>query len=595
MSVREYIGARYVPIFGRKDETSIAWDDTKPYEPLTIVLYQGNSYTSRQYVPAGIPITNETYWALTGNYNAQVEAYRAEVATYGDRIDENADRIDDLENADAQIILDYQAADSQITTDYQAADAQIINDYQAADARINTRLSNLYTQANFRVADRFIMGEMADYASAQAGCIFEQNDVLYWAQIVIKANTAQDRLVIRSIASNSTVCDVQLSLDHGYSLTYNPTTKELLTSDATNGNFICINVANINAPVISRIIPGDFFPFNLQTSMFTWKGNYIAGLHWSSKIVYVYSTDGTLIESNPIEFDNNPVPQNFQYNDATDEYYIGMSMPNCVSVVNATTGKQTNAIELKNFYSYIYMRELETAQRVGDYVFATNYEEVDDLLVICLLQADIVNGTIGANQRPNIDPDTGALNLVVDYNNGSLLPQLALRGSRFKLAGDAIKLAQSVNAMGITNVNFTANYPHPVKVIGADVRIGRLNSTGDITIGGIYVMSGTVVITDGGLKIRADNDYTLSNVDYSSAIFCQYGDVILASGSSAPSVIGGSGTPVLCHLANSNGNFLQFVPSAAQAITLMYSEFHAVAASYFTFPLSYRSTRTYSS
>lgn len=93
MAVREYIGARYVPIFGRKDETSIQWDNTKPYEPLTVVLYQGNSYTSRQYVPTGIPITDESYWALTGNYNAQVEAYRNEVQTFDNRITANSDAI----------------------------------------------------------------------------------------------------------------------------------------------------------------------------------------------------------------------------------------------------------------------------------------------------------------------------------------------------------------------------------------------------------------------------------------------------------------------------------------------------------------------
>lgn len=72
--VRQYIGARYVPLFADPAE----WDNTKTYEPLTIVLHKGNSYTSRQYVPAGIDITNNDYWALTGNYNAQVEAYRAE-------------------------------------------------------------------------------------------------------------------------------------------------------------------------------------------------------------------------------------------------------------------------------------------------------------------------------------------------------------------------------------------------------------------------------------------------------------------------------------------------------------------------------------
>lgn len=76
----QYIGSRYVPIFGRKGESSIEWDNKAPYEPLSIVLHEGNSYTSKQYVPTGIDISNETYWAVTGNYNAQVELYRRETA-----------------------------------------------------------------------------------------------------------------------------------------------------------------------------------------------------------------------------------------------------------------------------------------------------------------------------------------------------------------------------------------------------------------------------------------------------------------------------------------------------------------------------------
>ena len=76
MTTRQYIGARYVPILDGD------WDITKDYEPLVIVSYQGNSYTSRTFVPHGTAITNETYWALTGNYNAQVEAYRQEVQDY---------------------------------------------------------------------------------------------------------------------------------------------------------------------------------------------------------------------------------------------------------------------------------------------------------------------------------------------------------------------------------------------------------------------------------------------------------------------------------------------------------------------------------
>ena len=82
MAVTQYIGARYVPLFA----DPLEWGSNKSYEPLTIVSHEGNSYTSRQYVPAGVQIDNDDYWALTGNYNAQIEQYRKEVMAYDARI-----------------------------------------------------------------------------------------------------------------------------------------------------------------------------------------------------------------------------------------------------------------------------------------------------------------------------------------------------------------------------------------------------------------------------------------------------------------------------------------------------------------------------
>lgn len=70
-----YIGNRYVPIFA----DPITWDNLRTYEPLTIVTYEGTSYTSKQYVPVGIALTNTEYWAVTGDYNYQVAQYKAEV------------------------------------------------------------------------------------------------------------------------------------------------------------------------------------------------------------------------------------------------------------------------------------------------------------------------------------------------------------------------------------------------------------------------------------------------------------------------------------------------------------------------------------
>lgn len=89
MAVTQYIGARYVPLFAEPLE----WNSSQSYEPLTIVYHAGNSYTSRQFVPSGIEINNEAYWALTGNYNAQIEQYREEVKQYDARISQNASAI----------------------------------------------------------------------------------------------------------------------------------------------------------------------------------------------------------------------------------------------------------------------------------------------------------------------------------------------------------------------------------------------------------------------------------------------------------------------------------------------------------------------
>lgn len=83
---RQYIGARYVPIFA----DPIEWNNLRSYEGLTIVTYQGTSYTSKKDVPVGIELDNKEYWVATGNYNTQVENYRKEVSeikeTLGDVI-----------------------------------------------------------------------------------------------------------------------------------------------------------------------------------------------------------------------------------------------------------------------------------------------------------------------------------------------------------------------------------------------------------------------------------------------------------------------------------------------------------------------------
>ena len=70
MSVRQYVGARYVPRFS--DVNNGNWSSVYSYEPLTIVKNGNDYYTSKQSVPVGIAITNTDYWVKTGDYNGAI-------------------------------------------------------------------------------------------------------------------------------------------------------------------------------------------------------------------------------------------------------------------------------------------------------------------------------------------------------------------------------------------------------------------------------------------------------------------------------------------------------------------------------------------
>lgn len=80
-----YVGARYVPVFA--DDP---WSSERKYEPLTVVLHEGSSYTSRQFVPKGIDIGNELFWARTGDYNAQINLLENDIQGISEIVDDKS-------------------------------------------------------------------------------------------------------------------------------------------------------------------------------------------------------------------------------------------------------------------------------------------------------------------------------------------------------------------------------------------------------------------------------------------------------------------------------------------------------------------------
>ncbi len=135
MAVTQYIGSRYVPLFA----DPVEWSAQNTYEPLTIVLHEGNSYTSKQAVPKGVDINNEAFWALTGNYNAQVESYRQEVYRVRNSIIELQSKDTELETAITGEATARENADDELST----AIENETNSRESADREIETSINEL--------------------------------------------------------------------------------------------------------------------------------------------------------------------------------------------------------------------------------------------------------------------------------------------------------------------------------------------------------------------------------------------------------------------------------------------------------------------
>lgn len=148
-----YVGHRYVPLFLGQ------WTRTKEYEGLSIVSYKGDSYTSRKRVPVGVDITNEEYWAVTGNYNAQIEEYRKETLHIKRQLDDKPSKLD---FSDYKKTTDKKISDNKKDTDKKISDNKSDTDQQISDNKketdnkitaVNNELDNKISKGKVRVSD----------------------------------------------------------------------------------------------------------------------------------------------------------------------------------------------------------------------------------------------------------------------------------------------------------------------------------------------------------------------------------------------------------------------------------------------------------
>ena len=175
MATRQYVGARYIPIFA----DPVEWDNTREYEYLTMVQHVGETYMSKQDVPIGAPLPDvgqgeesTEYWVHMSNWNAQVETYRQEVLLYNGRISTLEDNLP---------IADFDSVNT-----------------------VSNAISNLQTQ----IGNGF---DATDNIAAVIGSGFDATDTIA-AAITGEAQTREEQDDIRAITFE-TVADMKASTD----------------------------------------------------------------------------------------------------------------------------------------------------------------------------------------------------------------------------------------------------------------------------------------------------------------------------------------------------------------------------------------------
>lgn len=161
-----YVGHRYVPLLMEE------WDKTISYEGLSIVTYQGASYTSKKRVPVGIDILNEDYWVVTGNYNAQIEHYRQDVRDMQENVNEKMDQT--VEYVDGELLSVTSKLDDIVihTKDFGAKCDGVTDDTQAIQDTFNYARDNNVSEVIVSYGESLINGEMLKYQNSNSRLVF---------------------------------------------------------------------------------------------------------------------------------------------------------------------------------------------------------------------------------------------------------------------------------------------------------------------------------------------------------------------------------------------------------------------------------------
>ena len=586
MTVREYIGARYVPLFMGE------WDDTVTYEPLSIVEYQGNSYTSRQYVPTGIEITNDAYWAETGSYNAQVEAYRQEVQTFNGRITANETAISNLEGiipnsafTSLNTVKDYIDAETtaretaisnleDIIPDSAFTSSNTVKDYIDAETTARENADNALQESIDILEDSITSNSLDEvieaaepimrftYTTGAAGpsCIFDISGTDWFAYTTAQTTTegveAGCQLHIVNMLTKTQASEIVLNAvsGHANSMCYSDE-KLYIVGSAVDPLLYIVDVSNPNLPTVESTISTQSFATRHNISDYWFSvmkiedGFYIGHMESGQ----IWQTDNTLSNETLVCDVNvnrytDGIPQFITYSSKHEAFIFIWS--NRIEWYN-TDGNMLKTQHFQYQYGFICTDEIESVCVIDDDVYFSN--SVLPLSIGNILDTSIVKPYVHVSTLWHFNLKTGAqvgahpkfqsgyiyveLSNTVDplplnsyaYDTGAI----AARRIKLKYAQDLRAVAYLCQDMNM-NIQVSTDFTDQIIVLYGTT----YTNLGGHKLAGVYVNEGQHVVT--GYR----NSYVSSNIAEmalngtsagSKAIIRQEGGVVtLGDSGSAP-------------------------------------------------------------
>lgn len=181
-----FIGERYIPLFANP----VKWDSSRAYEHLTIVMYEGEGYTSRYAVPPGIAIDDGKYWVKTFprspkiiEIEALIESIKSELSNQADEIAYIKEQIKKLGEID---LLEERITEAE----------QEIEDIKVVDNRQNERLTDLEEDMQRHESEYDDIKQKVDQNTDDINTIKqEQQEQNHRLDAVEQRNTRQDEIL----------------------------------------------------------------------------------------------------------------------------------------------------------------------------------------------------------------------------------------------------------------------------------------------------------------------------------------------------------------------------------------------------------------